>query len=132
MHMQKIQVQEELKAMQKAAEYEQSRFVARLRPYLGACQCAKWAVPRSYSDSAPSPPFHPMASHCTALHPTPLAPTVKLLEKPILGKYPQLGEGEAGYRNIDRALGQHLLTSNEVKENSKRTMRLLMGDLFEE
>lgn len=29
------EVQAELKALQKAAEYEQSRFVARLRPYLG-------------------------------------------------------------------------------------------------
>lgn len=61
-----------------------------------------------------------------------LTTTVKLLDKPILGKYPQLGEGESGYRNIDRALGQHLLTSNEIKENSKRIMKLLMGDLFEE
>lgn len=54
------------------------------------------------------------------------------MEQPILGKYPQLGEGEAGYRTMERALGQHLLTSSEVKENGKRIMRLLFGDLLEE
>lgn len=84
-----------------------------------------WPRPGSHS-RINIQPTHPPTT------PTAATTTVKLLDKPILGKYPQLGEGESGYRNIDRALGQHLLTSNEVKENSKRIMKLLMGDLFEE
>ena len=56
---------------------------------------------------------------------------VKLLEKPVLEKY-GFGGGEVGYRKMERALGQHVTTSEDVKENAKRILGTLMGDLFEE
>jgi len=56
---------------------------------------------------------------------------VELLEKPVLEKY-GFGGGEAGYRKMERALGQHVTTSEDVKENAKRILGTLMGDLFEE
>jgi tetratricopeptide (TPR) repeat protein len=56
---------------------------------------------------------------------------VRLLEKPVLEKY-GFGGGEGGYRKLERALGQHVTTSEDVRENAKRILGTLMGDLFEE
>ena len=56
---------------------------------------------------------------------------IKLLERPVLEKY-GFGGGEVGYRKMERALGQHVTTSEDVKENAKRILGTLMGDLFEE
>lgn len=56
---------------------------------------------------------------------------VRLLEKPVLEKY-GFGGGEGGYRKLERALGQHVTTSEDVRENAKRILATLMGDLFEE
>lgn len=84
------EVQAELYEMRKASDYESSRFVQRLRPFL-----------------------------------------VCLLQEPVLSKY-QFGEGEGAYRQLERALGQHVTTSEDVKDNAKRILSTLMGDLLDD
>lgn len=56
---------------------------------------------------------------------------VKLLQEPVLSKY-EFGEGEAAYRKLERALGQHVSTSEQVKSNTKQILAMLMGDLWED
>ncbi len=84
------EVQAELYEMRKASDYESSRFVQRLRPFL-----------------------------------------VRLLQEPVLSKY-QFGEGEMAYRQLEKALGQHVTTSDDVKDNAKRILSTLMGDLLDD
>lgn len=55
----------------------------------------------------------------------------KLVQEPILDKY-DLGEGEVGYRKLETALGQHLATSEDAKNNAKNILGILMGDLMED
>jgi len=91
---QQPQVVKELREMRRAADYEEVRFIRRLRPYL-----------------------------------------IRLVQ-PLLHKYGDdgvvmLGEGEEGYKAMEKGMAQHMGTSEEVKRNAKELVGVLMGDLVD-
>lgn len=79
-------VQVELMQMRRDAEYEEIRFLRRLRPFL----------------------LRAVA--------------------PVLERH-GFGEGEEGYRHMEKAIAQHLSTCAAVKHNAKELLAMLMGDL---
>lgn len=76
----------QLMQLRRAAEYEEVRFIQRLRPFL-----------------------------------------IKAVA-PVLARH-GLGEGEQGYRQMEKAIAQHVTTSDRVKANAKHILGVLMGDL---
>jgi hypothetical protein len=47
---------------------------------------------------------------------------------PVLERH-GFGEGEEGYRHMEKAIAQHLSTCATVKHNAKELLAMLMGDL---